>query len=202
MRDANGNFVDMLGHLDTSINGQRAQTRLKESLLDHPIVMDPNDPNPLGRSPEEIEASSAPVLNVPKIEDWSEKRLVQTSTPYHSRFDALDACAGSRALDGCEYAYVDGENRVVGIYRYYDVAPDEPVLRGQRRVIIPKPRHHASNELGAVAERIGISWSTGDELNKLAARIERAHPGATFTVKTDVDPTTCKQLHLTITIPE
>lgn len=198
MRDKDGNFVDMLGHLDTSVNGQLAQARLKASLAPATGRVSMAQPN----TPAQVALEIADVTAPPKIEDWSEKRLVQTSSPYHSRFDALDACAGARSMDGCDYAYVDADNRVVGIYRYNDIAPDLPVARGQKRVIVPKPNLSKVHELGAVAERIGISWSTGDELNKLAARIERAHPGATFSIKRDHNPGTNKQLHLTITIPE
>lgn len=67
------------------------------------------------------------------------KRLVQTSQRYPSVIDALDACAANLSLPGCDYAYVTEDNRVVGIYEYYDVRPDEPVGKGQRRVLIPKP---------------------------------------------------------------
>lgn len=138
----------------------------------------------------------------PQIEDWSDKRLVQNSSPYHSRFDALDACAGVRALDGCDYAYVDEDNRVVSIHRYFDVAPDKPVNRGQRRVIIPKARRSSPEELAAAAQLTSIGWTASDDLNKVARLIQQMHPGSTFTARTDADPGKCKHLHITITIPE
>ncbi|MNC37335.1 hypothetical protein D3C76_1160230 [compost metagenome] len=67
----------------------------------------------------------------------SAKRLVQTSPPYPSAVEALEACHANRQLPGCDYAYVTEDNRVVGIYEYYDVTPDQAVKRGQRRVTIP-----------------------------------------------------------------
>lgn len=67
----------------------------------------------------------------------SAKRLVQTSPPYPSAVEALEACHANKQLPGCDYAYVTEDNRVVGIYEYYDVTPEQDVKRGQRRVIIP-----------------------------------------------------------------
>lgn len=67
----------------------------------------------------------------------SAKRLLQTSPPYPSAVEALEACHANRQLPGCDYAYVTEDNRVVGIYEYYDVTPDQAVKRGQRRVTIP-----------------------------------------------------------------
>lgn len=72
------------------------------------------------------------------LELLAEKRLVQTSQRYPSVEEALDACAANRTLPGCDYAYVTEDNRVVGIYSYYDVTPEKPVGPGQRRVLIPK----------------------------------------------------------------
>lgn len=71
-------------------------------------------------------------------EKHSTKRLVQTSPPYPTITEALEACAANRQLPGCDYAYVTEDKRVVGIYEYYDVTPDQAVKRGQRRVIIPE----------------------------------------------------------------
>lgn len=73
----------------------------------------------------------------PQVEKYSEKRLVQTSTPYPSTVEALDACNANRQDDYCDYAYVTEDNRVVGIYVYNDVTPDKPVKPGQRRVRVP-----------------------------------------------------------------
>ncbi len=67
----------------------------------------------------------------------SQKRLVQTSTPYPSIEDALAAAEANRTLPGCDYTYVTEDNRVVGIYEYNDVTPDQPVKPGQRRVLVP-----------------------------------------------------------------
>ncbi|MNC41576.1 hypothetical protein D3C76_1302450 [compost metagenome] len=67
----------------------------------------------------------------------SAKRLVQTSPPYPSAVEALEACHANQQDDFCDYAYVTQDNRVVGIYDYYDVTPDKPVKPGQRRVTIP-----------------------------------------------------------------
>lgn len=67
----------------------------------------------------------------------SAKRLVQTSPPYPSAVEALEACHANRHLDFCDYAYITEDHRVVGIYEYYDVTPDKPVKPGQRRVTIP-----------------------------------------------------------------
>jgi hypothetical protein len=66
----------------------------------------------------------------------SENRLVQTSAPYPSSIDALDACNANRQIPECDYAYVTEDNRVVGIYKYNDITPDLPVKQGQRRVVI------------------------------------------------------------------
>jgi beta-phosphoglucomutase-like phosphatase (HAD superfamily) len=71
------------------------------------------------------------------VTQHSAKRLVQTSPPYPSLVEALEACQANRQDKLCDYAYVTEDNRVVGIYDYYDVTPDQPVMRGQRRVIIP-----------------------------------------------------------------
>lgn len=153
-------------------------------------------------NPTQIESSSAMLAEKHKIENWSEKRLVQTSTPYPSRFEALDACVGARSLDGCDYAYVDDDCRVVSIFRYYDVTPNQPVGRGQRRVIIPSVKHVPADEIGVVAERAGMSWSNGDEFVKVAKRIALAHSGAAFEAKTSAEPGKYKQFTLIVTIPE
>lgn len=71
------------------------------------------------------------------VAQHSAKRLLQTSPPYPSTVEALEACAANRQLPGCDYAYVTEDNRVVGIYEYYDVTPEQAVKRGQRRVVIP-----------------------------------------------------------------
>lgn len=71
------------------------------------------------------------------LADHSDKRLVVTSPPYPSTIEAIEACGANRSLDFCDYAYVTGDNRVVGIYEYYDVTPDQPVPRAQRRVLVP-----------------------------------------------------------------
>lgn len=72
-----------------------------------------------------------------EVEKYSKKRLVQTSPPYPSTIEALDACAANQSLPECDYAYVTEDNRVVGIYDYYDVTPSQPVKLGQKRVLIP-----------------------------------------------------------------
>ncbi|MNP89019.1 hypothetical protein D3C85_14150 [compost metagenome] len=72
-----------------------------------------------------------------EIEKYSVKRLLQTSPPYPSTIEALDACNANRQLPDCDYAYVTEDNRVIGIYEYNDVTPDQPVKSGQRRVLIP-----------------------------------------------------------------
>lgn len=168
------------------------------------VVMDPNDPNPLGVvTPMAIESSSAMLTEKHRIENWSEKRLVQTSPKYPSRFDALDACAGINALDECEYAYVTEDSRVVGIYRYYDVTPDEPVGKGQKRVLIPKRDQMLARQVAATAERAGVSWSTGDDLAKALERIQVAHPGAIFHARTTTsveDGEPVKHFNLSITL--
>lgn len=71
------------------------------------------------------------------VAEHSAKRLVQTSPPYPSAVEALEACYANGKLDFCDYAYVTEDNRVVGIYDYYDLHPDQPVKPGQRRVTIP-----------------------------------------------------------------
>jgi hypothetical protein len=72
----------------------------------------------------------------PQVAEYSDKRLVQTSPPYPTTIEALDACNANRQLPGCDYAYVTEDNRVVGIYEYHDVHPDQPVQSGQHRVLI------------------------------------------------------------------
>lgn len=205
MRDANGNFVDMLGHLDPyGPGGTASRTSMAAANLRTSAVMDPNDPNPLGVvTPAAIESSSAMLAEKHKIENWSEKRLVQTSPSYPSRFEALDACVGINALDECEYAYVTEDSRVVGIYRYYDVTPDQSVGKGQRRVIIPKRDQMLARQVAATAERAGVSWSTGDDLAKALERIQVAHPGAIFHARTTTsveDGEPVKHFNLSITL--
>lgn len=205
MRDANGNFVDMLGHLDPhGPGGTASRTSMSRPNLPSGIQLDPNNPNPLGHvTPAAIECSSAMLAEKHKIENWSEKRLVQTSPTYPSRFEALDACVGVSALDECEYAYVTEDSRVVGVYRYFDVTPNEPVGKGQRRVIIPKRDKVQAREVGSIAERAGVSWSSGDDLSKTLARIAQAHPGATFEARTTTtveDGEPVKHFNLTITM--
>lgn len=72
-----------------------------------------------------------------EVEQYSKKRLVQTSPPYLSTIEALDAANANQQLPECDYAYVTEDNRVVGIYDYYDVTPDQPVKPGQKRILIP-----------------------------------------------------------------
>lgn len=222
MRDANGNFVDMLGHIGNSDSAKRVRGELpaldpyshgggspSRTSMTQPnprtsVVMDPSDPNPLGVvTPAAIESSSAMLAEKHKIENWSEKRLVQTSPSYPSRFEALDACVGINALDECEYAYVTEDSRVVGIYRYYDVTPDQSVGKGQRRVIIPKRDQMLARQVAATAERAGVSWSTGDDLAKALERIQVAHPGAIFHARTTTsveDGEPVKHFNLSITL--
>lgn len=76
-------------------------------------------------------------MNANNVEHWSEKRLVQTSSPHPSTLEALDAAAGLKCMKDCEYAYVTEDNRVVSIWSYNDTTPDRPVGRGQKRVLIP-----------------------------------------------------------------
>jgi hypothetical protein len=71
------------------------------------------------------------------LSDHTAKRLVVTSPTYPSLIEAVDAAAANRSLPFCDYVYVTGDNRVVGIYDYFDVTPNQPVPRGQRRVLIP-----------------------------------------------------------------
>ena len=66
-----------------------------------------------------------------------EKRLINKTTPYPTLEEALDAAHAQLHSDYCDYAYVDEDLRVVGIYQYKDVHPDMPVAKGQRRVLIP-----------------------------------------------------------------
>lgn len=71
------------------------------------------------------------------VEMHSKKRLVQTSPPYPTQTEALEAADAILQDDLCDYAYVTEDNRTVGIFDYYDVTPDQPVKPGQRRVRIP-----------------------------------------------------------------
>lgn len=116
MRDANGNFVDMLGHLDPYGHGGGNPSRLTMAAAP---------------TPEQVEDQIYLDAN-------SEKRLVQTSPPYPSMNEAMDACVGVLAQDSCEYAYVSEDKRVIAIFEFYDVHPSKPVKPGQRRVLIPK----------------------------------------------------------------
>ncbi|MNZ13956.1 hypothetical protein D3C78_308690 [compost metagenome] len=72
-----------------------------------------------------------------QLAKYSRKRLVQTSEPYPCTLEALDAAEANNHMDFCDYSYVDSRNRVVGIFQYYDVTPDQPVGKGQERVLIP-----------------------------------------------------------------
>lgn len=71
------------------------------------------------------------------VENWSEKRLVQTSPPHNNTLEALDSAQALKCMNDCEYVYVTEDNRVVSIWTYNDATPNKPVARGQKRVLIP-----------------------------------------------------------------
>lgn len=71
------------------------------------------------------------------VEQVSLKRLLQTSDPYPSTEEALDAASANVQMDGCDYSFVDSKNRVVAVFEYHDVHPDRPVASFQDRVLIP-----------------------------------------------------------------
>lgn len=197
MRDANGNFVDMLGDvkLDPFWSGCAGGVR---------GAMFPNAPK---ATPAAIESSSAMLAEKHKIENWSDKRLVQTSPPYPSAFEALDACAGNRTLENCEYAYVTEDHRVVGIYSYYDVTPDKPVMKGQKRVIIPMEQkvNVSYVQMAKVAQASGLSWSTADDLGNVIKKIKTAHPDAVVNAETTYagkGGERTRQLNLTIILKD
>jgi hypothetical protein len=216
MRDENGNF-----HMDIELataglnpfapscgGGARGamftgQFPMTQQNPPSTVVMDPNDPNPLGTTPAAIESSSAMLAEKHKIENWSDKRLVQTSPPYPSMFEALDACAANRSLENCEYAYVTDDRRVVGIYSYYDVTPDQPVQKGQKRVIIPMEQKANVSyvQVAKVAQASGLSWSTADDLGNVIKRVKNAHPDAVIhaeTVYAGASGARTRQLNLSI----
>lgn len=149
-------------------------------------VMDPNDPNPLGVTPEVVASSSAMLAEKHKIENWSEKRLVQTSPPYPSQFEALDACAANRGLENCEYAYITDDNRVVGIYTYYDVTPDKPVMKGQRRVRVPLDNKADVSyvQVAKAAQAAGLSWSTADDIGNVIKKVRMSRPDVVINAET------------------